>query len=89
MSEAAYFLRDANEGQIGRPWSIPEQSRRAPMRFERNYGTYSAVDARGRRWLITARRSGWRLEFLDPGDQAPTYAGTHATMRDAECEAST
>jgi hypothetical protein len=80
-------MSNADEQQLRRG-RVPEQSRRIPIRFENNYGTYSAVDVRGRRWLISARRSGWRLEFMDPGDRGPTYAGTHATLRDAERAAS-
>lgn len=43
--------------------------------------------ARQRRWHITKAVTGWRLEFRDPGDDAPTFAGIHATLEGAMREA--
>ena len=81
-------MSDAEACRAAARTHIPTQSRRVPIRFSNNYGTYSGLDAHGRRWLINPSTTGWRLEFMDPGDQSPTYASTHATMRDAERHAS-
>ena len=81
-------MSDAGAWSASAGMRIPVQSRRFPIRFSNNYGTYSGLDARGRRWLINPSPTGWRLEFMDPGDQSPTYASTHATMRAAERHAS-
>ena len=81
-------MSDAGAWSASAGTRIPVQSRRFPIRFSNNYGTYSGLDAHGRRWLINPSPTGWRLEFMDPGDQSPTYASTHATMRDAERHAS-
>ena len=43
--------------------------------------------AGGRQWFLTPTSTGWRLEFTDPGDEHPTYAGTFATIRAAKKEA--
>ena len=40
-----------------------------------------------RAWRITHTYTGWRLEFLDPGDVRATYAGTHASLDAAQREA--
>lgn len=41
----------------------------------------------GRTWLITRALTGWRLEFTDPGDDTPTFAGVHGTVTAAKAEA--
>ena len=50
-------------------------------------GTYTGIGVYGRQWQITPVFAGWRLEFQDPGDEAATYAGTHATLTHAKTEA--
>ena len=47
----------------------------------------TTATAGGREWFITPTSTGWRLEFTDPGDERPTYAGTFATIRAAKQEA--
>lgn len=44
---------------------------------------YVANGYDGRRWRIRPVMTGWRLEFADPGDEQPTYAGTHGTLQRA------
>jgi hypothetical protein len=63
---------------------VPAPAGRSRISFTDDYGTYSGRDATGRQWLISPTRTGWRLEFRDPGDKDPTYAGTHPTVRDAQ-----
>ena len=48
---------------------------------------YTGTGLAGRRWRITRAPAGWRLEFRDPGDEAFTYAATHATIFAAQSEA--
>jgi hypothetical protein len=48
---------------------------------------YVGTDQCRRQWRITATRVGWQLEFRDPGDTRPTYAGTHRSLAAAEREA--
>lgn len=55
--------------------------------FSNHEGVYSGLGVNGRRWRITPTLTGWRLEFRDPGDEDPTYAGTHATVAQAQREA--
>jgi hypothetical protein len=45
---------------------------------------YVADGCDGRRWLVRPVMAGWRLEFSDPGDEEPTYAGTHGTLERAK-----
>lgn len=56
--------------------------------FVEKLGVYTGVDRGGRTWLVTRCFTGWRLEFQDAGDLAPTYAGIHATLDAAQQEAS-
>ncbi len=49
---------------------------------------YTGVGVNGRLWHIHVVRSGWHLEFRDPGDARSTYAGTHASLLAAQGEAS-
>ena len=58
------------------------------LQFTNYQGIYSATDTNHRLWRISPTRSGWRLEFRDDGDTDWTYAGTHATLRGAQREAS-
>jgi hypothetical protein len=61
---------------------------RPTIRFVNYHETYSGTSGGGRRWVITATLTGWRLEFRDPGDVRATYAGTHPSVRAAQREAS-
>jgi hypothetical protein len=56
--------------------------------FVEKLGVYTGVDRGGRTWHISRCFTGWRLEFRDAGDPAPTYAGIHATLEAAQQEAS-
>lgn len=56
--------------------------------FVEKLGAYTGVDRGGRAWHISRCFTGWRLEFLDAGDLAPTYAGVHASLDAAQQEAS-
>jgi hypothetical protein len=47
-------------------------------------GTLSGTGHAGRRWQVLPVRTGWRLEFRDPGDGIATYAGTYATPAAAQ-----
>jgi len=47
-------------------------------------GTLSGTGHTGRRWQVLPVRTGWRLEFRDPGDGIATYAGTYATPAAAQ-----
>lgn len=55
--------------------------------FREHDGLYVGSDSSGRRWRISAAVTGWRLEFIDPGDAGPTNAGLHATVTAAQAEA--
>jgi hypothetical protein len=57
--------------------------------FQESDGTYTGTGRFGRQWRITRAFTGWRLEFTDPGDTAPTNAGVHATVTAAQAEANT
>jgi hypothetical protein len=61
---------------------------RTMIEFQHYDDTYSGMGSSGRRWRILPTFTGWRLEFRDPDDRAPTYAGTHPTLRAAQAEAS-
>lgn len=50
-------------------------------------GTFTGTDPRGRAWRISPTRTGWRLEFLDPGDVAHTNAGVFGSVKDAQLAA--
>lgn len=56
--------------------------------FREVEGVYTGADRFGRRWRITRALTGWRLDFMDPGDTAPTNAGLHASVSAARAEAS-
>jgi len=47
-------------------------------------GTLSGTGQAGRRWQVLPVRTGWRLEFRDPGDGIAVYAGTYATSAAAQ-----
>jgi hypothetical protein len=57
------------------------------IEFADRSGSYVGTDRGGRSWRISATSTGWRLDFRDPGDEAPTYAGTHASLWAAQREA--
>jgi hypothetical protein len=58
-----------------------------PLAFTEERDGYWGTGARGRRWHISKVVTGWRLDFRDPGDEAFTYAGIHATVELAKREA--
>jgi hypothetical protein len=83
-------VEDSREATVGRPEARAGREARIPLQVGRNTivftnvrETYAGTDRGGREWLISPARTGWRLEFRDPGDAEPTYAGTHPTVRDA------
>lgn len=65
----------------------PVSSASMKVEFHEDNGTHSGDGSRGRQWRITQSRTGWRLEFQDEGDAAPTYAGNHASLDAAKREA--
>ena len=58
------------------------------IEFTHRAGVYTGVGSNDRLWHITPSLTGWRLDFRDPGDERPTYAGTHASLDAAQREAS-
>ena len=48
--------------------------------FHESQGVFSGTGTFGRQWRIARTLTGWRLEFSDPGDPAPTIAGVHVTV---------
>jgi len=56
----------------------------AAVVFTEVRGTVSGTGQAGRRWQVLRVRTGWRLEFRDPGDGIATYAGTYATAAAAQ-----
>ncbi len=88
-------LSDRRVALSGWP-SSPAESRRLvtsqrheAIDFREAGGVYSGVGTMGRRWRITRAVTGWRLDFMDPGDTAPTNAGLHASVSAAQTEANT
>ncbi len=59
------------------------------IEFREKDGVYTGSGSSGRRWRITRTFTGWRLEFIDPGDTGPTNAGVHVTVAAAKAEANT
>ena len=57
------------------------------IEFHERDGVHTGTSESGRRWRITRTLTGWRLEFIDPGDAAPTNAGVHASVSAAQVEA--
>jgi hypothetical protein len=57
--------------------------------FQETRGVFRGTGSFGREWRITRALTGWRLEFTDPGDTLPTFAGVHVTVSAAQAEAST
>jgi hypothetical protein len=57
--------------------------------FQERGGVHTGTSESGRRWCITRTFTGWRLEFIDPGDSAPTNAGVHVSVSAAQVEANT
>lgn len=58
------------------------------VEFHESNGAMVGTDKRGRQWRVVQSVTGWRLEFQDAGDRAPTYAGTHRDLERAMDEAS-
>jgi len=56
----------------------------AAVVFSEVRGTLSGTGHAGRRWQVLPVRTGWRLEFRDPGDGIAIYAGTYATAAAAQ-----
>lgn len=59
------------------------------IEFHEIRGAFHGTGTFGREWRISRTFTGWRLEFTDPGDTAPTYAGVHVTVTAAQAEANT
>ncbi|HEX6248431.1 MAG TPA: hypothetical protein VFZ64_11210 [Nocardioidaceae bacterium] len=59
------------------------------IEFHENHDVFTGTGDQGRRWRITRTFTGWRLEFLDPGDVTPTNAGVHVSVAAAQVEANT
>ena len=57
--------------------------------FHERDGVHTGTSDSGRRWRITRAFTGWRLEFIDPGDSEPTNAGVHVSLSAAQVEANT
>ena len=58
------------------------------IEFDRSDSNIYWGDGRfGRRWRISPVRTGWRLEFDDPGDHRFTNAGVFADIRAAKAAA--
>jgi hypothetical protein len=55
---------------------------------EDDQGYWAATDVDHRCWQISKVIAGWRLEFRDPGDAEPTFAGVHGSLQAAMREAS-
>lgn len=68
--------------------AVPRQVGRNVIVFGGGPSAYHGVGLRGREWSISPSLTGWLLQFRDPGDNAWTYAGTHATLQHARVEAS-
>jgi hypothetical protein len=56
----------------------------AEVVFTEVRGTLCGTGHAGRRWQVLPVRTGWRLEFRDPGDGIAIYAGTYATPAAAQ-----
>jgi hypothetical protein len=57
--------------------------------FHESTDEFRGTGISGREWRITPAFTGWRLEFTDPGDAAPTFAGVHGSVAAAKAEANT
>lgn len=55
--------------------------------FVQEGSVYIASTPGGREWRISQELTGWRLEFRDSGDKAPTNAGVHPSVEAAMKEA--
>lgn len=60
----------------------------AQISFVADGNGFRGAGVTGRCWCITRAVTGWRLEFRDPGDDEPTYAGMFGTAEGAMQEAS-
>lgn len=65
----------------------PEAPGDGAFSFIERLDGFWATGPRGRCWHISKVLAGWRLDFRDPGDNASTYAGTHASVDRAKREA--
>ena len=57
------------------------------MAFDPEGDAFVASTPGGRTWRVTEERTGWRLQFVDPGDPCATNAGVHRTLEAAIAEA--
>ena len=57
------------------------------IEFAEDEAGFRGTGANGRCWRLSRAVAGWRLEFRDPGDDEPTYAGTFGTKERAMGEA--
>lgn len=73
----------------GKQTSCDVRGLHVSIEFRENDGVYTGAGSFGRRWRISRAFTGWRLEFTDPGDTAPTNAGVHVTVAAAQAEANT
>jgi hypothetical protein len=58
------------------------------IEFVEDGSGFRGTGANGRCWRLIRAVAGWRLEFRDPGDDVPTYAGMFGTKERAMGEAS-
>jgi len=78
---------DMHAHRVSRPRTgikSPAAAEVAGVVFTGVRGTLSGTGYAGRRWQVLPVRTGWRLEFRDPGDGIATYAGTYATAAAAQ-----
>jgi hypothetical protein len=73
-------------GPRGRVFTGPPQTGTG-VAFEDDGSGYRGTGLNGRCWRIQRAVTGWRLEFRDPGDDEPTYAGMFGSAERAMQEA--
>ena len=67
---------------------VPRQAGSAKeITFVEDEHGHWATGGDNRRWHIAKVITGWRLEFSDPGDDEPTFAGVHGSLQAAMREA--
>ncbi|MGZ5417252.1 MAG: hypothetical protein ACXWDI_08750, partial [Nocardioides sp.] len=79
---------DIMRRSTNRSGRVPRQGGAAKdITFVEDEHGYWATDDDHRRWHVMKVFTGWRLEFRDPGDDEPTFAGVHGTLQAAMREA--
>jgi hypothetical protein len=69
---------------VRRTGQVPRQGGPAKeVTFVEDEHGHWATDGDHRRWHIVQVITGWRLEFSDPGDDEPTFAGIHGSLQAA------